>query len=280
MLPLLFLTLFSTSVSSSHNNRPSSAIRFRLSRGVAAERLVLKQADAPFKLTLFADLHFGENAWMNWGPLQDVKFIQVMNSVLDSETPCENGFRKRSADVSECVLASEARSKKDLAWHDVAMCRNFRYSRAGELEVLVRYVGFGKVEDEWVNVKNEMRERSIPLEPSECPKVKDGDLVLCFLERGDYGLYFDARVVRIQRRLHDATDCKCIFTVRFLHDNSEEEIHWKGVCYRPTQGNSTQEKHVVFHNSPKPTQEKSNVAHNSPGPTIEPSLSDIENLWP
>lgn len=60
----------------------------------------------------------------------------------------------------------------------------------------------------------------------------------------------------------------------------QEEIHWKGVCYRPTQGNSTQEKSVVFHNSPKPTQEKSNVAHNSPGPTIEPSLSDIENLWP
>ncbi|XP_057437279.1 protein SAWADEE HOMEODOMAIN HOMOLOG 1-like [Lotus japonicus] len=191
-------------------------------------------ASAPFKMTLFADLHFEEVTSTDWSPLQDINSTKVMDTMLNDET----------------------------------------------LEVLVRYVGFGKVEDEWVNVKNEMRERSIPLEPSECPKVKDGDLVLCFLERGDYGLYFDARVVRIQMRLHDATDYKCIFTVRFLHDNSEEEIHWKGVCYRPAQGNSTQEKSVVFHNSPKPTQEKSNVAHNSPGPTIEPSLSDIENLWP
>ncbi|XP_057452043.1 protein SAWADEE HOMEODOMAIN HOMOLOG 1-like [Lotus japonicus] len=187
---------------------------------------------------------------------------------------------KRGANVSESEWASEARSKKDLAWHDVAMCRNFRYSRTGELEVLVRYAGFGKVEDEWVNVKSEMRERSIPLEPSECHKVKDGDLVLCFLERGDYALYFDARVVRIHRRLHDATDCKCIFTVRFLHDNSEEEIHWKGVYYRPTQDESTQEKSIVCHGSPKPTQEESTVRHNSSGPTKEPNLSDIENLWP
>lgn len=38
---------------------------------------------------------------MNWGPLQDVKFIQVMNSVLDSETPCENGFRKLNQDRLE-----------------------------------------------------------------------------------------------------------------------------------------------------------------------------------
>ncbi|XP_057451866.1 uncharacterized protein LOC130743649 [Lotus japonicus] len=147
-------------------------------------------------------------------------------------------------------------------------------------EVLVRYAGFGKVEDEWVNVKNEMRERSIPLEPSKCHKVKDGDFVLCFLEKGDYTLYFDARVVRIQRRLHDATACKCIFIVRFIHDNSEEEIHWKGVCYRPTQNKSTQEECVVCPSSPKPTQEESTVRHNSSGPTIEPSLSDIENLWP
>ncbi|XP_057437301.1 protein SAWADEE HOMEODOMAIN HOMOLOG 2-like [Lotus japonicus] len=216
---------------------------------------------------------------MNWGPLQDVKFIQVMNSVLDSETPCENGFRKLNWDRLEHAWIGARTDRDGTTLASLKKCKQYICEWSLD-EVLVRYVGFGKVEDEWVNVKNEMRERSIPLEPSDCPKVKDGDLVLCFLERGDYGLYFDARVVRIQRRLHDATDCTCIFTVRFLHDNSEEEIHWKGVCYRPAQGNSTQEKFVVFHNSPKPTQEKSNVAHNSPGPTIEPSLSDIENLWP
>ena len=47
-------------------------------------------------------------------------------------------------------------------------------------EVRVRFVGFGAEEDEWVNIKQAVRERSVPLEHSECQKVKAGDLVLCF----------------------------------------------------------------------------------------------------
>ena len=47
-------------------------------------------------------------------------------------------------------------------------------------EVRVRFVGFGAEEDEWVNVKKAVRERSLPLEHSECHKVKVGDVVLCF----------------------------------------------------------------------------------------------------
>lgn len=42
---------------------------------------------APFKIALFADLHFGEDAWTNWGPLQDVNSIKVMSFVLDQEKP-------------------------------------------------------------------------------------------------------------------------------------------------------------------------------------------------
>ncbi|KAL5546433.1 hypothetical protein UlMin_006120 [Ulmus minor] len=42
---------------------------------------------APFKIALFADLHFGEAAWTDWGPLQDVNSIRVMNTVLDHEKP-------------------------------------------------------------------------------------------------------------------------------------------------------------------------------------------------
>ncbi|XP_057454406.1 protein SAWADEE HOMEODOMAIN HOMOLOG 1-like [Lotus japonicus] len=189
---------------------------------------------------------------------------------------------KRGPDILEWKWQFEAKSKKDLAWHDVGTWVNFKYSGTRELEVLVRYAGYDKVDEEWVNVKNEMRERSIPLEPSQCHKVKDGDLAVCLQERDHYALYFDARVVRIQRRQHDATDCKCIFTVRFLHDNSEEEIDWKKVYYRPTQ-----EESVVDHNTPEPTkepkrpkQEESVGCHSSPEPTKEPSLSDIENLWP
>lgn len=44
----------------------------------------------------------------------------------------------------------------------------------------MRYVGFGPEEDEWVNVRKSIRERSIALENSECNKVRVGDPVLCF----------------------------------------------------------------------------------------------------
>lgn len=46
-------------------------------------------------------------------------------------------------------------------------------------EVRVRYIGFGAEEDEWVNIKKAVRERSIALEDSDCPRLKVGDHVLC-----------------------------------------------------------------------------------------------------
>ncbi|KAJ1385175.1 Calcineurin-like phosphoesterase domain, ApaH type [Sesbania bispinosa] len=91
-LPLLFLSLFSTVGSSSHHGQASSAIRFRLAGEAATattERQVPMRAGVPFKVALFADLHFGENAWTNWGPLQDINSIKVMNTVLHNETPGE-----------------------------------------------------------------------------------------------------------------------------------------------------------------------------------------------
>lgn len=45
------------------------------------------RAGAPFKIVLFADLHFGESAWTDWGPLQDVNSSRVMSTVLDDEAP-------------------------------------------------------------------------------------------------------------------------------------------------------------------------------------------------
>lgn len=43
--------------------------------------------DSPFKIAIFADLHFGEDAWTDWGPQQDVNSIRVMSNVLDQEHP-------------------------------------------------------------------------------------------------------------------------------------------------------------------------------------------------
>ncbi|KAG6519216.1 hypothetical protein ZIOFF_022708 [Zingiber officinale] len=42
---------------------------------------------SPFKIALFADLHYGENAWTDWGPAQDDGSDRVMSAVLDAEDP-------------------------------------------------------------------------------------------------------------------------------------------------------------------------------------------------
>lgn len=47
-------------------------------------------------------------------------------------------------------------------------------------EVQVRFIGFEVEEDEWINVKKHIRQRSLPCEASECVAVLAGDLVLCF----------------------------------------------------------------------------------------------------
>ncbi|KAK3002201.1 hypothetical protein RJ639_021007 [Escallonia herrerae] len=90
-----------------------------------------------------------------------------------------------------------------------------------EVEARVRFAGFRNVEDEWVNVRRAVRERSIPLEPSECHRVKAGDLVLCFRESDDNALYCDAYILEVQRLMHEVTDCSCIFVVRYALDNVE-----------------------------------------------------------
>ncbi|XP_057960101.1 protein SAWADEE HOMEODOMAIN HOMOLOG 1-like isoform X2 [Malania oleifera] len=135
-------------------------------------------------------------------------------------------------DLSE--LEFEARSSKDGAWYDVDTFLAHRFVSSGEPEVRVRFVGFGAEEDEWVNVKAAVRERSQPLEPSECQKIKVGDIVLCFQERRDQAIYYDAHVLEIQRRMHDIRGCRCLFLVRYDHDNSEERVRLRRICCRPT----------------------------------------------
>jgi hypothetical protein len=79
--PLLFLSLFSSTIGKSSNHHHQTPIRFKMAPPAAA-----------FKVALFADLHFGENAWTNWGPLQDIHSLKVMNTVLDYETPGDTHF--------------------------------------------------------------------------------------------------------------------------------------------------------------------------------------------
>lgn len=130
-------------------------------------------------------------------------------------------------------LAFEALSAKDLAWYDVGSFLNFRVLYSGELEVRVRFAGFGNEEDEWVNVKRGVRERSVPLEPSECGRLNVGDPVMCFREDEYLAVYGDAMVVEIQRQIHDITSCTCIIVVRYDLDNAEEKVTLDKICCRP-----------------------------------------------
>ncbi|GAA0155709.1 hypothetical protein LIER_13379 [Lithospermum erythrorhizon] len=130
-------------------------------------------------------------------------------------------------------LIFEARSSKDYAWYDVAAFLNYRVLYSGELAARVRFSGFGNSHDEWVNVKKGVRQRSIPLEGSECHKVEIGDLVLCYRETDDAAIYCDAHIVGIERNMHDGKDCSCIFAVRYDHDCAEGKLHLNRICCRP-----------------------------------------------
>ncbi|KAL3844198.1 hypothetical protein ACJIZ3_001601 [Penstemon smallii] len=144
----------------------------------------------------------------------------------------EMGEGEKGDDLSK--LEFEARSPRDGAWYDVDTFLAHRFLSSGDIEVRVRYVGFGAEEDEWLTARTDIRERSVPLEHSECQKVKVGDLVVCFQERQDQARYYDAHVVEIQRRLHDIRGCRCLFLIKYDHDNSEERVRLRRLCCRPT----------------------------------------------
>ncbi|XP_031118232.1 protein SAWADEE HOMEODOMAIN HOMOLOG 1-like isoform X1 [Ipomoea triloba] len=172
-------------------------------------------------------------------------------------SPVQNGvyIAEKVPDLTE--LEFEARSSKDGAWYDIDSFLSHRYLSSGDAvsnyiwmdcllnlkqftkchilqEVLVRFIGFGEEEDEWINIRKSVRERSIALEHSECSKVRVRDRVLCFQEKKDQARYFEAQVTEIQKRLHDIRGCRCLFTIRYVHDSTEETVRLRRLCFRPS----------------------------------------------
>ncbi|KAF4122834.1 hypothetical protein GMORB2_7141 [Geosmithia morbida] len=43
--------------------------------------------DGSFHISIFEDLHFGENPWDSWGPQQDIQSVKVLEKVLDADPP-------------------------------------------------------------------------------------------------------------------------------------------------------------------------------------------------
>ncbi|XP_010542298.1 PREDICTED: protein SAWADEE HOMEODOMAIN HOMOLOG 2-like isoform X2 [Tarenaya hassleriana] len=163
------------------------------------------------------------------------------NVSAPTPSPSVPGVTRSGSENS--YLEFEAKSARDGAWYDVQAFLAHRNLETGDPEVQVRFAGFGVEEDEWVNVKKHVRQRSLPCEASECVAVLPGDLILCFQEGKDQALYFDAIVLDAQRRRHDVRGCRCRFLVRYSHDQSEEIVPLRKICRRPETDYRLQQLH-------------------------------------
>jgi len=102
---------------------PPTQIRFstpadpfnRLNPYPTKPRLIFNPSGT-FKLTIFSDLHYGENPWDEWGPQQDVNSGRLMRTVLADERPDyvvlngdlitgENTFRENSTSLIDQIMA-------------------------------------------------------------------------------------------------------------------------------------------------------------------------------
>ncbi|KAK1776637.1 Metallo-dependent phosphatase [Copromyces sp. CBS 386.78] len=106
-----------------------------------------------FQISIFQDLHFGENAWEEWGPLQDLSTTRVMNTVLDSEPATnlvvlngdlisgENTYQENSTRYVDQIV--EPMVRRGLTWastygnHD----GDFNLSREGLWEEERKWLG-------------------------------------------------------------------------------------------------------------------------------------------
>nr|GEX83995.1 homeodomain-like, SAWADEE domain protein [Tanacetum cinerariifolium] len=104
----------------------------------------------------------------------DFGFVFRLNTVLDL-------FLFEAADPK--VTVRKRYWKTRLSTH--------RAIDTGDPEVLVQFAGFEAEEDEWVNVRKNVRQRSFLSGSSECVAVLPSDFVLCIQEGKEQALYFD-----------------------------------------------------------------------------------------
>ncbi|KAL0301212.1 UNVERIFIED_CONTAM: protein SAWADEE HOMEODOMAIN2 [Sesamum radiatum] len=194
----------------------------------------------PSRLNHSLLLHVISNA----SDVKHIKLFAFLYSEKYSSSPSSSSrsFRNGSENTQ---MEFEAKSARDGAWYDVASFLSHRSLETGDPEALVRFAGFGPEEDEWVNIRRHVRQRSLPCESSECVAVLPGDLILCFQEGKEQALYFDAHVLDAQRRRHDVRGCRCRFLVRYDHDQSEEIVPLRKICRRPETDYRLQQLHAM-----------------------------------
>ncbi|OWM88626.1 hypothetical protein CDL15_Pgr002393 [Punica granatum] len=196
-----------------------------------------KSTKPPGKLTISPTFRDDSN------PMRNMPQPMAASVAASIAAPTVTSVGCAPSDTS--ILEFEAKSSRDGAWYDVATFLTHRHLETGNPEVLVRFSGFGVDEDEWINIRQHVRQRSLPCEASECVAVLPGDVILCFQEGKEQALYFDAQVLDAQRRRHDARGCRCRFLVRYLHDDSEEIVPLRKVCRRPETDYRLQQLHAA-----------------------------------
>ncbi|KAI1505695.1 Metallo-dependent phosphatase-like protein [Biscogniauxia marginata] len=110
--------------------------------------------DGTFHISIFEDLHFGENAWDQWGPQQDINSVKVINKILDAESPGlvvlngdlitgENGFLENSTVYIDQIVQPIV--DRGLSWASTYGNHDYDYNISGEV-ILAR-------ERQWVNCR-------------------------------------------------------------------------------------------------------------------------------
>ncbi|KAI0849973.1 Metallo-dependent phosphatase [Daldinia vernicosa] len=98
------------------------------------------KSDGTFQISIFEDLHFGENAWDQWGPQQDINSVKVINEILEAESPGlvvlngdlitgENGFLENSTVYVDQIVSPLV--DRGLPWASTYGNHDYDYNISG-----------------------------------------------------------------------------------------------------------------------------------------------------
>ncbi|KAL4926650.1 metallophosphoesterase family protein [Aspergillus undulatus] len=112
--------------------------------------------DGTFQISIFEDLHFGENAWDSWGPEADRNSVKVLNQILDNESPDlvvlngdlitgENGFLENATVYIDQIVGPLV--DRDLTWASTYGNHDHQFNLSAH-EILER-------EQQWPNARTQ-----------------------------------------------------------------------------------------------------------------------------
>ncbi|KAI1360292.1 Metallo-dependent phosphatase-like protein [Xylaria arbuscula] len=99
------------------------------------------RSDGTFQISVLEDLHFGENAWDQWGPQQDINSVKVINKIFDKESPGlvvlngdlitgENGFLENSTVYIDQIVGPLV--SRNLTWASTYGNHDYDFNISGD----------------------------------------------------------------------------------------------------------------------------------------------------